>query len=251
MTPSKRRFFVATLTFASIASALQASPSHAARRLFEVGVDLAGGAIGSPLTPEEAAPVFSTQGYLDFNFLFLHASAETSYVRAGDDDVFEVVADGGIAFAKLHELYYRSGGPNGEMTRIAVGAGGRIGLGGLGDLTLSAGVMAMDWTRPGGSEQSMTGVYAGTKLFLKIWKFENELRVAYYAAPELQSDLTSGGRLVEGWQQGFVGTERLRFNAFKVSIFEFGPEFRARFAELPDGTEWMATLGFGGRIGVL
>ncbi len=244
-----------SVSIALLTALIPSSESQAARRLIEVGVDIASGAVGTPLSEEEAAAAFSVNGSFDFNFLFFHASADAGYTRAGGDDAVEILADGGIAFAKIHELYIREGGPNGDMLRVMGGFGGNFGLGALGELTLSAGVISMDWTRPGSEEQSLLGLYAGTKVFLKIWKFENELRVAYYAAPQFNpstSDVAfTDAPLIEGWNQGVIASERLRFNAFKISIFEFGPELRARFANLPDGTEWMATVGFGGRIGVL
>jgi hypothetical protein len=243
-----------TLAAALAASFVSLSQAHAGRRLIEVGVDVGGGAVATPWDAQDAAEAFSTNGSVDFNFLFLSASADASYTRVGGSDVVEIQADGAVAFAKLHEYYYRSGGPNGEMSRVFAGLGGKLGFGSLGDLTLSVGAVAMDWTRPGSAEQSLLGAYAGGKLYLHIWKFENELRVAYFAAPQINGDAASvaaGEPFIQGWTQGMVGSNNLRFEAFKVSMFSFGPELRANVAELPDGFEWKATLGFGGKIGAL
>ncbi len=239
-----------------LASGALATPvAHAGRRMIEIGVDVAGGAAATPWDPSEVAGVFTTSGTVDFNFLFLSASADANYSRIGDSDVVEIQADGAIAFAKLQELYYRSGGPNGEMSRIFAGVGGKLGLGSVGDLTLSIGAAALDWQRTGADAQSLFGGYAGGKLYLHIWKVENDLRVAYYMAPTFNDDeravALEGAPLVTSWQQGWVASEHLRVDAFKVSIFHFGPELRARMAELPDGVEWTATVGIGGRIGVL
>jgi len=232
----------------------QATPTYAARRTIEIGVDLSSGAVGTPLSSDELAAMAGVNGSFDLSFLFFRASVDASYQTVGAQSVYEIQASGGIAFAKLHELYVRSGGPNGSMSRVAAGAGGTFGLGSLGDLTLSAGIISLNWAAPGQEEDSLTGFYAGTQVFLKIWKFENELHVAYYAAPQLTEDLSqvvlNNADAIQQWRSGLIASNQLRFNAFKVSIFEFGPELRARVAELPNGTEWMATLGFGGRIGL-
>jgi hypothetical protein len=237
----------------AIAFLTLSTPSQAARRTIEIGVDLSGGVVGTPLSTEDWAALGGVTGSFDLNFLFFRASVDASYQTVDADAFYEIQASGGVAFAKLHELYLRSGGPNGSMSRIAAGAGGTIGLGSLGDLTLSAGIMSLNWAAPGQAADSLTGAYAGTQLFLKIWKFENELHVAYYAAPQVADDLgqtvLTHGDAIQQWRTGLIASNQLRFNAFKVSVFEFGPELRARVAELPNGTEWMASLGFGGRIG--
>ena len=246
-------FKLIALAMASIA--LTAQPAQAGRRMIEIGVDVAGGAAATPWDPSEVAGVFTTSGTVDFNFLFLSASADANYSRVGDSDVVEIQADGAIAFAKLQELYYRNGGPNGDMSRVFAGVGGKIGFGSVGDLTLSVGAAALDWQRRDGGPQSILGGYAGGKLYLHIWKVENDLRVAYYMAPTFNEDQQAvaleGAPLVTSWQQGWVASDHLRIDAFKVSIFHFGPELRARMAELPDGVEWTATVGIGGRIGLL
>ena len=173
-------------------------------------------------------------------------------------DAFEVRADGGLFFLKLQEYYFRTGGANdaanGDMSRVMAGLGGKFSLPkAIGEITASAGVIAMNWQRPGGEQQQADGLYAGGKIALRVWKIDNELRVAYFWIPQINSDfgdVASGGKAIQGWDTGMVAYDRLRIEAFKIAGFKLGPELRGQFEDLPDGMSWTATLGVGGRFGL-
>jgi hypothetical protein len=198
-------------------------------------------------------------------FLFIDAQARFTGASYNGQPGFEFSASGGLLFLKLHELYIRRDTPNGNMDSVAAGLGGSFDLpADLGEIGASLGVIAMDIQRPAtstapASHSQLLGGYLGGHLYLHIWKFENELRVAYYATPQVNTDLlgivgdgsVTGSEIVTGWTTGLVASNVLRFNAFKIGILSLGPEVAARAMQLPDGAEYMVSFGLGGRIGVL
>jgi hypothetical protein len=251
--------FALTFTLAAAAPAAHATGEP----LIEVGVSV-GGSVVDPWDASSDVVVaggFTSTASAQFHFLFIDASADATYVGLPGvgQSAFEVRADGGLFFLKLQEYYYRTGtganaALNGEMQRVMAGLGGKVNLPKtLGAITANAGVLAMNWQRPGGSEQEALGLYAGGKIALRIWKFEDELRVAYFWIPEINSDLDSllaGKAAIQGWQTGMIASNTLRFDAFKVAGFKLGPELRAQLEDIPDGLSWTATLGVSGRFGL-
>ncbi|MGK5086047.1 hypothetical protein WDW86_00680, partial [Bdellovibrionota bacterium FG-2] len=195
-----------------------------------------------------------------FNYWKIDAEAELT-AQEGDGLNFEFRGSAGLLFLKLHEIYVRTGGAQGEEKRAMLGLGGSVDLpASLGKLTASVGAMGILWQRPKGAagasgvEQQMLGLYAGATLFMHIWRFENELRVAYYASPRIDLSLgsmSSGTQDISGvWSKnGLIASDRLYFRAIKLPFMSFGPDLRAAVEQLPDGTEWVVTAGIGGTFG--
>jgi hypothetical protein len=232
--------------------------------MIEIGVST-GAAVTQPWDGSMSEMGGSAAAYAHLKFLFLNADARFSSVYGADKANLEFQTSGGLLFLKLHELYVRKNDSSGDHTHTAAGLGGDFDLGDWGTLGASVGVMMMEWERtsgrgPGSSEQkSLLGGYAGAHLYLHIWKFENELRVAYFTSPEVNTDVigiasdaqVTGSEIVKGWTSGMIASDVLRFNAVKFGIFELGPEAAARAMVMPDGTEFVVTFGIGGKIGVL
>ncbi len=255
------------------------------RPMIEVGVTLGGGNDVSPIaTGSTFAGMVSADAR--FNFLFLDAQAEfISYGVDGNgfSEDFSVRANGGLFFLKVHDFYMRKDPQNGNHTHTMAGVGSGYDLpSNIGSITASMGAIVMDWER-NGRDKNLVGGYIGGNLYLHIWKFENELRIAYYATPKLNiegaidgavndavneatSDLppgvggaandalgttnTSGTELITGWKKGLMLSNTLRFNVISVPLFTLGPQAQFSMMQMPDGTEFVTTLGFGGRFGL-
>ncbi|MGK5087129.1 hypothetical protein WDW86_06190 [Bdellovibrionota bacterium FG-2] len=188
------------------------------------------------------------------NLLLVEAEAEFT-AHKEDTTNFEIRGSASVLILKLHEIYIRTGGTQGEEKRAALGLGGTFGLPmNLGKLSASVGAMGVLWQRPEGADQKMFGFYAGGTLYMHVWRFQNELRVAYYATPSFNFDpeqaLTSGGKsVVSGWANGIIASDKLFFKAISLPLLTLGPELRAEVEQLPDGTEWLVTAGIGGTLG--
>ena len=224
--------------------------------LIEVGVDV-NFAAAQPIDAEtfSVASGYSFGGNASFNFLFLNMDADFVFDRFAAENTFEIGGSAGLLFLKVHEIYYRVGGPNGDQMRGFAGFGSSFDLPKeLGVITASLGAGVIDWERPGEESQVLYGGYAGAKILLKIWKLKNELQVAYYIAPSITEDLESvewgETEFIERWNHGIVASEKIRIDIFKLPLLSFGPEARARLVQLPDGTEWSGTVGFGGNFGL-
>lgn len=223
--------------------------SSAQGSMIEVGLD-AGGAIVTPWSSEDFA---ETLGYTvganaNLEFIFVNAALEARYTELEGNQRFEARASGGALLLKVHELYYRKSDLDGEAMHGMGGAGMGIDLpGSIGSVSASLGAMAMRWERPGQDAQEILGAYAGAIVKLRVWKAHNELKVAYFATRDDWND-GYGESYTEGWKHGVIGSGRAFVKLFKISGVELGPELRGQLAKLPDGTEWMATLGLAGSL---
>ncbi len=202
----------------------------------------------------KVVPTYSATIGAKLNFLMIEAEAE--FTAHKEDSVnFEMRGSAGILFLKLHEIYVRTGGERGEQKRATLGLGGTFPLPlNLGKVSASLGALGVLWQRPEGADQKMFAFYAGGTMYMHVWRFQNELRVAYYATPSFNFDagqaLSSGGKsVVSGWANGLIASDKLYFQAIKLPLITLGPELRAEVEQLPDGTEWLVTAGVGGTLG--
>lgn len=223
-----------------------------------IAVDRGGGSphfnVGSELSIRYNAWVNS--GQVDFLFP-VPGSWNSVQVRASTE----------FLILHLHELMYRNGGAYDEQLRIMGGIGQSKSLpGGLGRVAASLGLMYLQNSVRDPDSQDfskvnavMAGAYVGGVLELKIWKIENQLRIAYYVAPRVfkeLEELTIDDVLQIGdfstWHSGLIGDAKIFMHAFDLDLMGqslvIGPEVRAEFAQLPTGTELMFRFGIGGRV---
>jgi len=180
-----------------------------------------------------------------------------------------------------------------EQLHVLAGAGYRFDIGDEDSffnmaLALAAGGAYFDWQRPGQDALNAWGMFAGTRVQMKIWKFKNTLRVALVGIPNFNFDPAkekardeariagssavndaAGAEVYEPGQSNKIGfndivqmnyfwniTERLYFEAFQENVLEItdmslGPEAEVNLRQLPDGTEWRATIGIAATFGAL
>jgi len=308
---------VAAIALFSLSSPLsQAAETAGNRPMIEIGI-AAGGA--NDITPVASGSTFAGMVSADarFNLLFMDAQAEfISFAgpNGGFTEDYSLRANGGLFFAKVHEFYMRKN-PNGDHMHAMAGFGSSYDLpGNVGTISASLGAMIMNWER-GDTSKELVGGYGGVNLYMHIWKFENELRIAYYAAPKLDikgavnglvdktvdnvvdnavsdatgnlptggnvnlpnggsvttpgsvTDAISGGNtssndgsstagntngaaLITGWSKGLMLSNTLRFNMISIPMFRLGPQVQFSMMQMPDGTEFVTTVGFGGRFGL-
>jgi hypothetical protein len=236
---------------------LLSAPSVRAE-MIGIGVN-ASGAVVTPWNAEDFADAIGYNVGADFNvdLLFLHADLDAQYTGFDGNQRYEARASADVLILQIQELHYRNSESEGKAVRGMAGIGFGFDLPkSLGRISASAGAMAMQWTNPGEAQRDLLGLYAGANLKLRIWKVENELRVAYYRGQEEWRDFIPENHpenyardYKEGWDSGIIASERAYVQLFKISVLAFGPELRAQIANLPDGTEWMTTLGVSGHVG--
>ena len=184
---------------------------------------------------------------------FFHVAADARYARSGSDDIFQVRASGQALLLQVHELFYREDPVSGDQRRALVGLGTTQSAGPL-KISASVGGAALLWTRPLEEESKLYAGYAGISVLMHVWKVDGELRAAYVASPSFTPDFKYEGfdsldALVDHWTTATLASGRVA-TYFNVAGFELGPELRAEFEKLPDGTEWFATAGVAGRTGL-
>jgi hypothetical protein len=224
---------------------------------------------GIALDREGGAPYFNFGSELSIRYNLWVNSGRVDFLFPvpGSWNSIQVRASSEFLILHLHELMYRNGGAYDEQLRIMGGIGQSKSLpGGLGRVAASLGLLylqnfALDPNSPDLRRVSavMAGAYVGSILELKIWKIENQLRIAYYVAPRVFKDLeelTIDDVLQIGdfstWHRGLIGDAKIFMHAIDLDLMGksilVGPEIRAEFADLPSGTEMMFRFGIGARV---
>jgi hypothetical protein len=255
----------------SLAGALLSASAHAYPEapMIELGATVGAAAPFALETPHwlgPSAPGGAWLGNVGFalgadgrlNLSLMDAQGE--FIAMGTDwtdPQLQVRAAGGILMLRLHELLYRRGPQSGEELRINAGLGWNFALPrSLGNLTATLGAMYLDWRRAYATQSRQEwGGFVGGSLFLRVWRIQNEFRIAVYGIPHpgdlsptsIATTGTSG--IVRSWDFGVTASNRLYVEVLKLNVMTLGPDLRAQVEQLPDGTEWMGLVGVSGRFG--
>lgn len=258
-----RNFITAIVfSFLLVSVSSHAGEGKADRKMIEVTAELGWAEVSrgdSESWDTELAGAGVTGATARFDLWIVSGQVGVEFLASpGNPAEVDLSADGRLFFLRFHDFLLRAGGIDGNLLRVMVGPQLALKFPFVeGSLTVSGGVTYMNWTRPDEESQDLAGLYTGATLLLKVWRFTNELRVAYYWAPEVNfsfdgiasGEITGINDVFPSFNSGIVGSNRLYASVLRLPMVDLGPELRASINQLPDGTEFRGIAGVSGTFG--